>query len=244
MRNVFLTLVLANVLLLAWQVWVDPAPPALSVAGSNGLVLFGARAGRTLGGPLAGQTGAATPEPGIAAGPPPGACLRVGPLPSAAAAQQAGQRLAQRGIDAIPMERDTQFWLGRWVQIGGFASVPEAETARQRLAAGGLPDAYLMHDGTQSVISLGVFRDRSRAERVASAARSLGFEVSIRDRYRQTVEQWLLIRPRPDQTPGPADLSLAGDRIMRTESAPCEAAGSPPRWSPGSVAPGEPPQTL
>ena len=244
MRNVFLTLILANLLLLAWQIWVDPAPPAPSVAGSNGLVLFGVGAGRTPGGPLASQTGAAMPVPGIPTVPAPGTCLRVGPLPSAAAAQQAGQRLAQRGIEAIPMALDTQLWLGHWVQIGGFASVTVAETARQRLVAGGLADAYLMHDGTQPVISLGVFRERSRADRVASAARSLGFEVSMRDRYRPTVEQWLLLRPRPDQTPGLADLSLVVDRILRIESAPCETAATPSAPVTGSEAPGEPPQTL
>ena len=227
MRNVLLTLVLANLLLLAWQFWVDPAPPVPSVTGPGSLVLFSAGAGRTAGAPLASQTGAPIPEPGIAAAPPPGTCLRVGPLPNAAAAQQAGERLVVRGIDAIPIARDTQLWLGHWVQIGGFASVPAAETARPRLVAGGLADAYLMQDGTQPMISLGVFRDRGRADRIARAARTLGFEVSMRDRYRPAVEQWLLIRPRPDQKPGPLDLSLAGDRIMRIESAPCEAAGTP-----------------
>lgn len=227
MRNVLLTLVLANLLLLAWQYWVDTAPPVPSVTGTGGLVLFGAGADRTGGAPLSGQTGASIPEPRTAETPPPDSCLRVGPLANTAAAQQATVRLAARGIDAIPIARDTQLWLGHWVQIGGFASVPAAETARQRLVAGGLADAYLMQDGTQPMISLGVFRDRSRADRVAGAARTMGFEVSMRDRYRPTVEQWLLIRPRPDQKPGPLDLSLAGDRIMRTESAPCEAAGTP-----------------
>lgn len=231
MRNVLLTLVLANLLLLAWQFWVDPAPPVPSVTGPSSLVLFDAGAGRVAGAPWASQMGAPIPEPGT--------CLRVGPLPNAAAAQQAGERLAVRGIDAIPIVRDTQLWLGHWVQIGGFASVPAAETARQRLVAGGLADAYLMQDGTQPMISLGVFRDRSRADRVASAARTLGFEVSMRDRYRPTIEQWLLIRPRPDQKPGPLDLSLAGDRIMRTESAPCEAAGIPSPLATEPVATGE-----
>lgn len=239
MRNVLLTLVLANLLLLAWQFWVDTAPPVPPVTGPSSLVLFGAGAGRTAGALVASQTGAPLPEPGIAAVPPPGTCLRVGPLPNAAAAQQAGERLAVRGIDAIPIARDTQLWLGHWVQIGGFASVPAAETARQRLVAGGLADAYLMQDGTQPMISLGVFRDRSRAAQVASAARTLGFEVSMRDRYRPTVEQWLLIRPRPDQKPGPLDLSLAGGRIMRTESAPCEAAGSSSPLATGPAATGE-----
>jgi hypothetical protein len=82
-----------------------------------------------------------------------------------------------------------------------------------------------MQDGPQPLISLGVFRDPDRADRVASAARQLGFEVGIRDRYRPGVEQWLVIRPRAGQSLMPADLGLAGDRIMRTEPAPCGDAG-------------------
>lgn len=241
MRNVFLTLVLANLLLLAWQFWVDPSPPVPAPTKPNDLVLFSTGAVQTAGQPVASQTVGTAPEPRAPVATPPGTCLRVGPLPDAAAAQQAGQRLATRGIDALTIARDSQLWLGHWVQIGGFASVPAAESARQRLVAGGLSDAYLMQDGTEPMISLGVFRDRSRADRVAGAARTLGFDVSMRDRYRPAVEQWLLIRPRPDQVPGIADLGLAGDRIMRTETVPCEAAGTlSPRVN-ESALPGEPP---
>ncbi len=218
MRSVLLTLILANVLMLAWQFWVDPAPPAPVLAGPDDLVAFTAGAR-----PNDGWSAPSTTE---VAAPRPGACLRLGPVPTAAAAQQALEQLAARGIDAAPIARDAQVWLGHWVQIGGFASVTAAETARRRLTSGGLADAYLMQDGVQPMLSLGVFRDRSGADRVASAARTLGFEVSMRDRYRPAVEQWLLIRPRPGQTLGPADVSLAGDRIMRTESTVCEAAGA------------------
>jgi hypothetical protein len=218
MRSVLLTLVLANVLMLAWQFWVDPAPPAPVPAGFEDLVAFTKGAMPNVGWPAPSATELAAPRPG--------ACLRVGPLPTAAAAQQAIEQLAARGIDAAPIARDTQVWLGHWVQIGGFVSMTAAETARRRLTAGGLADAYLMQDGVEPMLSLGVFRDRSGADRVVSAARTLGFEVSMRDRYRPTVEQWLFIRPRPGQTLGPEDVSLAGDRIVRTESAGCEAAGA------------------
>ena len=215
MRNLFLALVLANGLMLAWQFWVDPAPSASVLAGTGDLVAFNSRSKPNTASPATSRKGA-TPAP-------PGTCLRLGPVPTVAAAQQVAEQLAARGIDAVPFARDSQVWLGHWVQIGGFVSVPAAETARQRLVAGGLPDAYLMQNGAQPMISLGVFRDLSGAERVAKAARSLGFEVSLRDRHRPAVEQWLLIRPRAGQNPGPADLSLAGDRIMRTERTDCEA---------------------
>jgi len=234
MRNVFLILVLANLLLLAWQFWVEPPPSAAQAAGPGGLAMFGEP------GPGADdvQAGLAGPDgPGVGARPA-GNCLRVGPLPDSAAAQQAAARLVARGIDAVPLARDTQLWLGHWVQIGGFASVPAAETARQRLVTGGLADAYLMQDGSQPVISLGVFRDRGGADRVVGMARTLGFEVSIRDRYRPAVEEWLLIRPRPDQSLDSSKLRLADDRIMRTERTPCDVAGAPVPPAAGAAAPG------
>ena len=221
MRNLFLSLVLANLLMLAWQYWVDPAPLPATSTGRGDLDLFAAT---RVPGPAAGVNSALYPEvAGINL--PAGKCFRLGPLPDSAAAQLAAQNLAGRGIDATPIARDAALWLGHWVQISGFESVAVAQTARERLIAGGLADALLMQDGPQPMISLGVFRERSRADRVANTARNLGFVVGMRDRYRPAVEQWLLVRPRPGQSLGPSDLSLAGDRIMRTEPATCDAVG-------------------
>jgi cell division protein FtsN len=207
MRNLFLALILANLLVLAWHVWIDPTQPALPATEPGDLALFGPDSGQAPTGSSVGQ--------GV------GTCLQMGPLPSIAAAQQARQRLAARGIDAVPVARESEQWLGHWVQIEGFSSLSEAETAQQRLIAGGLVDAYLMQDSTGPIISLGVFRERTRADRLAGEARTLGFEVRIRDRYRPAAEQWLLIRPRAGQTLGPGDLSIAGDRIMRAETTAC-----------------------
>lgn len=223
MRNLFLTLVLANLLLLAWQFWVEPSPP-VPVTG-DGLALFGDGKGSTPRS-VPGQAEPAAASDVAAAAVAAGTCFRLGPLPDSTAAQQGSRSLADRGIDATPIARDAQLWLGHWVQISGFDSVPAAESARERLVAGGIPDALIMQDGPQPMISLGVFRDRNRADRVASAARRLGFEVGMRDRYRPGVEQWLLVRPRAGQALLPADLSLAGDRIMRAEPAPCGDTGS------------------
>jgi hypothetical protein len=224
MRNLFLSLILANLLLLAWQVWVDPSSPVTPRSDDDGLVLFGngtTTISKSPPGPSASAPASDIPAAAFAAGD----CFRLGPLPDFAATQQAARTLAGRGIDALPIARDVQLWLGHWVQISGFDSVTAAESARDRLVTGGIADALLMQDGAGPMISLGVFRDRTRADRVARAARGLGFEVGIRDRYRPGVEQWLVIRPRAGQTLLPADLSLAGDRIMRAEPAACGEAG-------------------
>ncbi len=244
MRNVFLALVLANLLLVAWQIWVDPVPASPEPKNLNNLILFGLSSDRTApkAVPSQGQFPMPeSPEIPVAAE---GTCLGVGPMVDVAASRQAGEQLAARGIDAIPIARDTQAWLGHWVQIGGFSSVLEAESARQRLIAGGLGDTYLMQDGTQPLLSLGVFQDVARAERVASVARGLGFEVGMRDRYRPTVEQWLLVRPRPNQPLEPADLGLGGDRILRLERIACVAAAPPSASTDVVLVPGQPQQPL
>lgn len=244
MRKLFLALLLANLLLVAWQIWVDPAPPSEPAEQPNRLILFDfvsvPKVPEATASPGQAQL-ARTAEASAAAS---GACLGLGPLVDLAASRQARKQLAGRGIDAIPIARDTQAWLGHWVQSGGFSSIPGAETARQRLIAGGLADTYLMQDGAQPMLSLGVFQELARAQRVASVARGLGFQVGIRDRYRPTVEQWLLIQPRPNQRLEPADLGLAGDRIMRVERLACAAANPPSGSGQGQLPQAPPAQPL
>lgn len=147
----------------------------------------------------------------------------MGPLPDVAAAQQVAQQLSARGFAVTPEAHDDQVWLGHWVQIIGFDSVPAAERARQRLVAAGINDVYLMQEGPQPILSLGVFRERDRADHLASAARALGFNVSVRARYRPVVQQWLLLRPPAGKAVDRSALNLGSDRIVRVEAAPCEA---------------------
>ena len=238
MRNVLLTLLLANLLLVAWQIWIEPAPASVQGEQPNRLILFSLDAD-----PRAPEAPTSQGQPPLA-GTAEATCLGLGPLVDLAASRQAGKQLAARGVDAVPIARDTQAWIGHWVQIGGFSSLPDAEMARQRLIAGGLADTYLMQDGARPLLSLGVFQELARAERVAGVARGLGFDVGMRDRYRSTVEQWLLIQPRPNQRLEPADLSLAGDRIMRVERMACAAKTPSPGSANDQLTPGRPGQTL
>lgn len=223
MRSLFLGLVLINLFLLAWYVWIEAPdqPMASRSAGSLALLAEGdpPLAPSSLG------TQAAEQLPYS-----PGAdplCFRVGPWAGEAAARQVEELLANRGMNVRPIARETQIWLGHWVQIGGFGSTAEAESARGRLAAGGVTDALLLQEGDQALISLGVFRDRSRAERVVARARSLGFAASVRDRFRPGVERWLLVQPRPGEALQPEDLRLSEALILRAEPTPCDNPSSP-----------------
>lgn len=211
MRFALLTLMLANLLLGAWQFWIEPEDPV--GPGPGGLALF------------AESPVTPPPEAGLLAG----TCLRVGPLPLKLEPQRESVRLGALGIDARPIAEDAPLWLGHWVQIGGFTDQPAAAAALQSLVAGGIADAYLMQDQGQSLISLGVFQERPRADRRADAIRALGFPaVRVRDRYRPSVESFLLIRLGPDQTLKPGDMSWADEQIIRPILAPCDAFWVPP----------------
>lgn len=246
MRNLFLALLLANLLLLAWQWWIEPSSPpeALPVEGPQ-LDLEGKPAGGAAG---MAQAAAGTGTPGAAADrrpdlpaasgsdpvpegiPPPdqGPCLRVGPMPDGTSARLAATALAGQGYLVEVQEKPGETWLGHWVQITGFSTSGQAESARRRLMAGGLVDAYLMEEGPSTLVSLGVFRDRARAERVLAAAQSLGFSPVIRDRVRPTVEPWVLVRLAPGQkAPAIPDLGLSGAWIVRSEATACPATEPP-----------------
>jgi hypothetical protein len=250
MRNLLLALLLANLLFLAWQLWIEPEPPAASQqAAGPRLALFTPATGQDP--PLVGNPNqpqgplpatldpAATPDGKTpAAGGPDlaavgeGACFRVGPMPDIGAAGQAVQLLTGRGLRAEVVSREGQAWLGHWVQIPGFGTPQLAENARKRLMAGGLVDVYLMQDGETSLVSLGVFRERARAERVLAAAQQLGFSPILKDRFRPNVETWVLVQPAPGGKPDLADLRLGNEGILRAEEAPCagQAAPGPVAW--------------
>jgi hypothetical protein len=223
-RNLFLILLLANILLLAWNRWVLPLTPQSPVLPGAGLAIY----------PAPEAPSRAATGPGVRSVPePPGpgtlgevvdpACVQIGPLPAAEAAAELARSLGEQAIAARTVARDTQVWVGNWIQIGGFATQEDAAQARSMLVAGGLTDALLMQEGAEPIISLGVFREKERADRVVEIARRLGYRPISTNRYRPTVEYWLLARLPGGAISGGAALPLPRPGILRVESVQCPA---------------------
>jgi hypothetical protein len=206
MRSFVLLLLLANLLVLAWQRWIVPpdAPDALALQARRSPELALAR-------PAA--------APGRLAGPL--NCARIGPFTDAATARRGAGLLADRGVAGSVEAEPVEVWLGHWVQVPGLANRAAADGARDGLVAAGLKDAYVVRADDGFKVSLGVFRDRGRADRVAQIARGAGFEVLMTDRTRDGEEFWLVAESAGIVTGDFAALAAAGDRILRSEPVAC-----------------------
>lgn len=218
MRNLFLLLLLGNLVLFGWQRWgrVAPAPRPAPPVPSLELLAPGMAA------PDAGA-----PADGVR-------CLQLGPFEDPGTLASAARALRAAGREVREVLRPGEVWVGNWVQIDGLATLEAAEAARRRLVAGGLTDAYIMQVDGAHRISLGVFRERARAEGVQRRARELGFTPALGDRYRPAQEAWLELRQAPGERFDPALLALPAAQILRTEEVACpplpaagDAAGAP-----------------
>lgn len=215
MRNLFLALLLANLLFLGWRLWV--APPEVP---ADRLLNRGPEPDIAAT-PVAasGRTGAA--RAGAANGA--SRCLRIGPIADAQLADTLRSSLNRRGIGATTTSEEGQVWVGHWVQLESVASRKEADAIAARLAAGGLPDAYILQTSPPFSISLGVFRDKERADKVVAAATRLGFRPQMTNRYRAGLQYWLAAIVPPGAALSVDDLGRESGQILRAEPVACPA---------------------
>lgn len=217
LRNVLLGLLLANLLLFAWQSWIVPPavkdPTALrGQGGETQLVL------------LQEPTVRPGTEIVIAAA---GAqiCTRLGPFADVEMADSVGRQLERDEFSVRRTSKAGQVWVGYWVQLADLKTGENAARAVEKLIEAGLLDAYIFQTEPTIKISLGVFRSRKGAERVAGLARRQGFAPEMTDRHQPGVEHWLTVDSTIDVVLEQSDLAIGSTQILRTESVDCGADG-------------------
>ncbi len=136
----------------------------------------------------------ATPIAGAAtaAGAPSARCITVGPFNDAKRAAEAERLLGQRGF--APRERSGTGPPDRryWVVVRDLGSEAEERQVLQRLQSSGIADARSMPDGAQGRrVSVGLFSERSGAERRARAVRALGLGAAIEERIQSEPTHWV-----------------------------------------------------
>ncbi len=220
MRNAFLLLLLLNILAFAFQSWIiEPDEPvdAMSIDQDvPGLMLAESR--DELPAEPVVEEPARTGNPGYR-------CLRLGPFARETDADQVRLSLQKREATVRQTAAAGGVWVGHWVQVADQGSRAKAEAARDKLAANGIPDAYIVPGDSDNRISLGVYRQRASADQTVRRARSLGFATRVDDRYQAGTNFWLRVRLPGDRTLNPGEFKTDTGQIMRTETIACADAG-------------------
>ena len=196
MRVLFLLLLLANVLFLAWTQWVEPeAPSARPVGASSAGALQPIRLQREK--PLVAADSAedaavpATGENAAAA-----SCVSLGPFATQTQAASAAVELQRVGYMSRTRAATDEVRVGYWVRVPNLATAVDARNAQAALRRAGMRDAYVLtgdegEGEPGNTVSVGVYADSRKAGQVAAAVSWAGFTPATSDRLRTLDVFWL-----------------------------------------------------
>lgn len=119
-------------------------------------------------------------------------CLSVGAVTELPEAEEKLAMLRSAGVGAAIRQATGEVFDGHWVQVLGLKDRAAARTALGKLKSGGITEAYIVGDAeTGFSISLGLFKERPRADRIEQDAGALGVTATISDRTRSAEIFWI-----------------------------------------------------
>ena len=187
MRLVFFALLFVNLAYFAWAHWIDaPRPPPVNEALARlpRLKMADELPPAERPPPHGAQKTALSDTTG---------CLSVGPFADLANSAQAAALLKAKGFDPRQRAEQGPVAMSYWVYVAGLASQAEADRALVTLEHNGIKDALVMPESADAGrrLSLGLYSDRSRAERRAQAVRQAGLKAEIAERKLPGTLYWV-----------------------------------------------------
>ena len=139
---------------------------------------------------------------------PPGAvmplyCLALGPFLAESELKPFEKRLDRLGLTARSQTRYQREQVGYTVLLSP-SGYEEALQIKRRLEKENITSSFI---GVNNVLSLGAFRDKSRAEKTLARAQALGLDARIEPGYAKRSTYWLVIQGRDNQDEGLAGLT-------------------------------------
>jgi hypothetical protein len=190
-RVLFLLLLLANLLFLAWTRWVDAPARSIAAPASSGTAQQ-LQPIRLSGEPA---SDGAVAGPGESAGTPAllaASCVSVGPFIDPVHAGAAAAQLERLGFTSRRRVALDDVRVGSWVYVSDLATPADAAITLAALQAAGFTDATIVTDeGPGNIVSVGVYADPARATETAAAVARAGFTPSTSDRRRALEVLWL-----------------------------------------------------
>jgi hypothetical protein len=219
MRVALFAMMFVNVAYFAWATWVEPAAPPVVYAGMKLPELR-----------LAAET-PANDATAIAVRQEPARCVSVGPFEDLAAVARAAATLKERGLATRQRAEQGTPLTSYWVYVGGLRSELEQTRVMRRLQKGKVSDASVMPavDGGERRISVGLFSDRSGAERRSRAVDRLGLKTRIEEQSQTGAAYWIdFDLTARDSAVAAEGLLASDDRGSRIEIRVCPAADEEP----------------
>ena len=227
MRNLLLVLLLANILYFVWGKYAEePRVSGIAVVSESDL------------GPRLEVTDPAIAQPStsvdavLGSGKPSDlgavvgrSCVTIGPFKSAEDSSAALTEYEGEGMWASMRTTEGQIFVGHWVQIRDIPDRASGNVMIEKLKTGGLRDAYIVEteeDGLK--ISLGLFGEISRAERIELQAKSLGLPADITRRTRDATVFFVDIGLPPGKGAGGIVAKYGEDKVLLREQATCPSS--------------------
>ena len=219
-RAVFLGLLAANLVFLGWQLVSadDRARRTGTTEAFDVPMLNIVDSDESHSGPADVDAGPVAAADGGAA-----RCLSLGPFPYEEDFDAASLKLEALGMSGKKRLAEGQIWVGYWIFLSPEATREQAVAKVEALRTRGVADIYIEPAGErENAISLGVFKERNRAQRRYREIRDLGFEPQIARRTRQGTVYWLDFVPDASVSIDPADFQASSGRIVRLASRVCQ----------------------
>jgi hypothetical protein len=212
-RNLFLALLVINVVFLLWTGWVDRPRDMVAAAPEIDV-------------PMLELTAVPDTPP-----PPTTHCRSIGPFADALAATGTVDLLRARGLSSHQRGADGAVPDGYWVYVDDLKDLSARRKMIATLNAAGIRDAAVMPDVSDRV-SIGIFSDQKHAIHRAEQVQELGFKPTLSVHQRPVSVLWLdvdLKNGDPDPTPIPPPVSPtakkeAGSEALKVIDCPAKAA--------------------
>jgi hypothetical protein len=227
-KNLLLLLLLANILYFIWGLFIEK-PVEIGVAVVNESDLGPPLdISRTKMAEAATSVGAVlgSGKPSDLAAVVGRSCVTLGPFTTASAANGALTEYENQGMRASLRNTQGQIFVGHWVQIRGIETREAGNAMLNKLKTGGLGDAYLVATDDEGLkISLGLFGEMSRAERVELQAKSLDLPADITPRMREGAVFFVDIGLPPGKGAGNMIEKYGEERVLLRDAATCPRSG-------------------
>jgi predicted RNA-binding protein with TRAM domain len=239
-RAVFLVLLSANLLFLAWARWIDgprdvAAQDSLSRLPRLQLVTESPPGSKPTSAILnvgtALRANFATAErTSFQAAEFAQTCTSVGPFNDIASAARAAGLLTQRGFHLQQRAEEGDTIEGYWVFVGDMQSDEDVARVVGRLEKSGFADAHVMKNySTNRRVSVGMFSTRERAEKRAGAVRNMGLQPEIGERKFPGTVYWVdvALKRGPGSKQLPPEYSFTDIGHAKVAMQPCPAGLRP-----------------